>query len=182
MPRFASEAEFLSWCQAVGLGTLLALNAGCPGAQLRPPPPGDCPAEAAKAMRERALPDGGRFYFTFGADPLSPEWTPPLKRGRVEATVLAHPKWGGDPSNANLPAGTRLLGELWPEIDPTWREEAEGVYVRFDRVRLPGGEEFPVCLVSGAGILGMYVSRTYPDGTVRGESKGHGGTVVYRWP
>jgi len=182
VPRFASEAEFLSWCQAVGLGTLLAVNAGCPGAQLRPPPPGDCPAEAVKAMREHGVPDGGAFYFTFGADPLSPEDTPPLKRGRVEATVLAQPEWGADPSNANLPAGTRLLGELWPEQPPTWDERLSGSYVRFDRVRLPGGEEFPVCLVAGDDPLGLFNSDVYPDGTVRGDSKGTGGTVVYRWP
>jgi len=182
VPRFASEAEHLSWCQAVGLGTLLAVNAGCPGAQLRPPPPGDCPAEAARAMREHGLPDGGTFYFTFGADPLSPEWTLPLKRGRVEAKVLAHPEWGAYPSNANLPAGTRLLGELWTEVDPEWRGANEGVYLRFDRVRLPGGAEFPVCLVSGGTPLGIFGARHQPDGTVRGDSEGQGGTVVYRWP
>jgi poly(3-hydroxybutyrate) depolymerase len=95
VPRFASEAERLEWCKAIGLGAALAVSAGCPGAQLRPEP-GECPEEAVKAMKEHGLKDGDRVTYSFG-DPE--EGSPPLKQGRVEAVVVFHELEDYRPSN-----------------------------------------------------------------------------------
>jgi serine/threonine protein kinase len=175
VPRFASEAERLEWCKALGLGTALAMSAGCPGAQLRPPMPAPCPAEAIKAMEAHGLDDYDMVRFTFGGsdeDPISP----PLKHGRVEATVIYQESLS-DP--ANLPNGTRLFGELWTAPNP-YDPESGYAYVRFDRVRVPNGPEFPVCIVASDDGDIVVDERPAP-GVVR-VGFWNNGYVVYEWP
>jgi serine/threonine-protein kinase len=132
VPRFASEAELLEWCKTIGLGAAIAVSAGCPGAQIRPELPAECPPGAKAAMKKHGVYEGDYLEFSFG----DPE--PPLKQGRVEATVVER-------GSTELPIGTRLFGELWTAPVP---EDEELAYVRFDRARVPNGPEFPVCIVS----------------------------------
>jgi serine/threonine-protein kinase len=170
VPRFASEAERLTWCKAIGLGTALAMNAGCPGAQLRPEP-GDCPADAIKAMKKHGLKDGDDVEFSFGwveEEGLSP----PLKSGRVEATIVAS---GVGRRTLLLPDGTRLFGELWTAGQPV----SDFAYARFYRAQLPGGPEFPVCIIASDDGDVPVLARPEP-GVIRVD-EGVIGTVVYRW-
>jgi len=167
VPRFASEAERLTWCKAVGLGTVLALNAGCPGAQLRPEAPAECPDAVVNAMKEHGLKRDTWTNISFGpGDP------PLMKQGRIEAEV-----WNtGARPPANLPVGTRLFGELWTAPD------SKGyAYVRFDRVKLPSGTEFPVCIVLNDDGL-VQVSERPAPGVIRQKGNGGSARVVYHWP
>ena len=164
VPRFASEAERLEWCKGIGLGTLLAVSVGCPGAQLRPELPADCPPEAIKAMDEHDIDPGDQLRYSLG------DHAPPLKQGRVEATVK-------ESGTSGLPTGTRLFGELWIRPVP---EREDLAYVRFYRVRVPNGPEFPVCLVANNyGEINVW-ERPTPD-TIRA---GTGTDARFRddWP
>jgi serine/threonine protein kinase len=172
-PKFASHAEFLAWCRSAAIaGTLAAANAGCPVAQVRPEP-GDCPADAVKAMREHGLQDGNLVRFTFGG--YEEGLSPPLKGGRIEGTVIERRGFSG--TTANLPPGTRLFGELWPAPD---KEQPDVAALRFDRVQLPNGSEFPVCIVS-SDTGNLAVEERQAPGVIR-TGGAPNGTVVYRWP
>ena len=169
VPRFANEKEFLAWCKAVGLGTFLAANAGCPGAQLRPEAPAECPSEAVQAMKEHGVWDPSFLTFTFGEFDGS---SPPLRQGRVEAKKIGEVE---NSRKSNLPDGTRLFGELWTA--PDFNGNA---YLRFDRVRLPNGTEFPVCIVANDdGDIG--VSYTPEPGVVK-TGVHEEASVVFSWP
>ncbi len=77
---------------------------------------------------------------------------------------------------SNLPTGTRLFGELWTA--PT--KGSDLAYLRFDRARLPGGTEFPVCTVAtDNGYLAVFER---PESGVIVAGSGLPGRVVYEWP
>jgi eukaryotic-like serine/threonine-protein kinase len=174
-PKFASRAEFLAWCRSAAIvSTLAAANAGCPGAQVRPEP-GDCPADAVKAMKEHGLRDGNRVRFTLGGSVEKGTLSPPLKGGRVEGTVIDHRGFSG--LYANLPVGTHLFGELWPAPD---KERPDRAALRFDRVQLPNGSEFPVCIIASDDGL-LYVAEREPTGAIR-VGPAPRGMVVFYWP
>ncbi len=173
-PKFANEADRLKWCKAIGLGTVLAVNAGCPGAQVRPEP-GDCPADAVKAMKEHGLHHRDEVVFTLGGDIEKGMASPPLKSGKIEGTVVR--RLGGSMGTPKLPVGTRLFGQLWTAPD---KERPDVATVRFDRVRLPNGPEFPVCIVSGDNGDTAVEERPEP-GAIR-VGPAITGEVVYRWP
>lgn len=174
-PRFASHAEFLAWCRSTAIvGTLAAANAGCPGAQVRPEP-GDCPEDAVKAMEEHGLVDGSTLAFTLGGDIKKGTPSPPIKGGRVEATVAR--RASGSTGTSNLPVGTRLFGELWTT---PYKEQPDLAALRFDRVQLPNGSEFPVCIVANDDGL-LLVEEREPTGAIR-TAPAPTGMVWYRWP
>jgi serine/threonine protein kinase len=173
-PKFTNETERLKWCKAIGLGTVLAVNAGCPGAQVRPES-GDCPADAVKAMKEHGLRHGDDVVFTLGGDIKKGTLSPPLKSGKIEGTVV--PRGDGSTGTPNLPVGTRLFGQLWTAPD---KERPYVAAVRFDRVRLPNGPEFPVCIVSGDNGDIAVEERPEPGAIRVGPAPD--GSVVYRWP
>jgi serine/threonine protein kinase len=175
VPQFASEAELLQWCKSIGLGTALAVSAGCPGAQLRPDLPADCPEAAVKAMEEHGVEDRVTVRFTFG-EGLGDSLSPPLRQGRVEAEVIDD--WMPDPPS-NLPNGTRLFGELWTARGRRV-DTSDYAYLRFDRARLPSGTEFPVCIVAtDNGDVRVYAR---PESGVIVAGAGISGRVVYSWP
>jgi serine/threonine protein kinase len=175
-PKFANEAEFLKWCRSTAIiGTLAAANAGCPGAQVKPEP-GDCPADAVKAMKEHGLKARDVLDFTFGGRLRGGIPSPPLKSGKVEATVVQRQLFAGE-RIANLPPGTRLIGQLW--LNPE-KERPGLAWLRIYRAQPPNGPEFPVCIVAQTkGQLKVY-ERPEP-GVVRVEPQPWG-MVVDRWP
>ncbi|WP_141323185.1 serine/threonine-protein kinase [Myxococcus sp. AB025B] len=149
-----------------------ALAAGCPGAQIRPES-FTCPAGAEEAMREdlrwevneaflvtldSRYKRSERVWFTAGAE--------------VEGVV---PK-GIEPRQRQVaPPGTRFYGKAYYLSDKMGRSEGPALVVRYDRVRLPGQDERPVCFVVEMTAYG------YEDGRVQA-SNGGGGFVVDRWP
>ncbi|MDY7229754.1 serine/threonine-protein kinase [Hyalangium rubrum] len=172
-PKFANEAERLKWCKAIGLGTVLAVNAGCPGAQVKPER-GDCPADAVKAMEEHGLRWRDQVVFTLGSDIKKGMLSPPLKSGRVEATVVQ--RGSGSMGTPNLPLGTRLFGELW-----ILKEDPASARLRFYRAQLPNGPEFPVCIVSGShGHLA--IMEREPNGAIRTGPAPTGTVILDSWP
>ena len=132
-------------CKALPL--VAALAAGCPGVQVRPEP-FSCPSGALEAMREELGWNigGDRFsvliddrhdgfawlWFSAGAD-----------------VVGVVPKGVTNPRTLQVaPPGTRFLGGKVYIIPEKQRDGTPGrVVVKYDRVKVPGKDELPVCFV-----------------------------------
>ena len=134
---------------AAKVGTALlacALASGCPGAQVRPVTPDDCPPGAQEAMKKWYMDEVGRAFFEQHQQGVST-----VRKGPGAVIMLSQP-WG------DAPRGTELTGELF------FGEER--VYGRFTQARIRGGDPFPVCVQLRAGddTLGLPIlGRPAPD-------------------
>jgi serine/threonine-protein kinase len=137
---------------AAKVGTALlvcALASGCPGAQVRPLTPDDCPPGAQEAMKKWGI--WGQLDcagFEQAEQGLST-----VHQGPGASVIVCEVRgWGA------AEAGTELTGEL------LFGEER--VYGRLTEARTPGGDRFPVCvqLRDIDGMLGLRIKgRPAPD-------------------
>ncbi|RJS14603.1 serine/threonine protein kinase [Corallococcus sp. H22C18031201] len=165
-----TRSAALAECATMTL--VAALAAGCPGAQIRPES-FTCPAGAQDAMREDLhWPEGENFVLTLDAthDPDSDVWF--VAGGDVVGIV---PKGVPAPQRALAPPGTRFFGKAYFLSDKMGRSEGPALVIRYDRVKLPGQDERPVCFVAER------PAKEYTDGRVRARNVGSG-DVVSRWP
>ncbi|WP_164016049.1 serine/threonine protein kinase [Pyxidicoccus trucidator] len=170
-PRMPKKSVAAVECASLSL--VAALAAGCPGAQIRPES-FTCPAGAEEAMREQLhWRDGDRFslqlddrqagfeevWFTAGAE-----------------VVGVVPKGVNDDRQAAVaPRGTRFYGKAYYLSDKMGRADGPALVIRYDRVKLPGQDEQPICFVhEGTAVA-------FKDGRVKAVNRGSG-TVVNRWP
>ncbi|NTX15468.1 serine/threonine protein kinase [Myxococcus sp. CA056] len=102
---------------------------GCPGTQVRPPPPPEsCPAGAVEAMEKWGVEVGDHHDAKLpvkggGAAVVT------VREGPAEVTLLGN--W------ERIPSGTVFSGRL---------SVSDRLYGRFTRARTRGGDSFPVCL------------------------------------
>ena len=132
-------------CKALPL--VAALAAGCPGVQVRPEP-FECPSGATDVMREElrwrvnddefevAMDDRhaaeARVWFSAGADVVGV-----VPKGTTDSRQLPV-----------APPGTRFLGgKVYLIPEDTAADKSGMVVVKYDRVKLPGKDELPVCFV-----------------------------------
>ncbi|MFY1825297.1 serine/threonine protein kinase, partial [Myxococcus fulvus] len=73
------------------------------------------------------------------------------------------------------PVGTRFYGKAYYLSDKMGRADGPALVVRYDRVKLPGQDEQPICFVVEGTVL------AYKDGRVKARNW-NGGFVVARWP
>ncbi|MCP3145007.1 serine/threonine protein kinase [Pyxidicoccus xibeiensis] len=159
-------------CKALPL--LAALSAGCPGVQVRPEP-FECPAGGTEAMTDvlrwrineqfqvniddRHASDA-RLWFTAGSEVV----------GVVPKGIAPGRQW------EVAPPGTRFLGGkvyLIPERTPAG---APGrVVVKYDRVKVPGKDELPVCFVVDVPVEAL-------KDTAGKTFNGSAGYPVSEWP
>ncbi|WP_309896306.1 hypothetical protein [Archangium sp.] len=143
---------------AAKVGTTLlacALASGCPGAQVRPVTPDDCPPGAQEAMKKRNLFETGSGIFEKDGQGLS------TVRMGPGAVIRLTSEWGF------APPGTRLTGELF--------FGDERVYGRFTQAHIPGGDSFPVCvqLRRVDGTLGLPIKGRPASDTALVNANGH---------
>jgi len=124
-----------------------ALAAGCPGVQVRPEP-FSCPSGARAAMEEELgwNVDGERFALLID-DRKGLEEDPWFPAGADVVGVV--PKGMREPRQDKVaPVGTRFLGGKVYVIPEKTREGRPGrVVVKYERVKVPGKDELPVCFV-----------------------------------
>ena len=174
--RGAHTAEFLAWCKSFAIvGTVAAVAAGCPGAQVRPEP-FECPAGAWELMDEQWKwgDDGIRVLLDDRYKELGDSW---LQSGPVVGVSLQNTQQTR--SNKPVPVGTRFIGHLWVVPEPSRDGKPGHVVVRYDRVEFPNGDKAPVCLLAGG-------ERTLPveelkEGTGRVTGMVGRARPVYRW-
>ncbi len=123
-----------------------ALGLGCPGAQLKPPEPADCPDTATQAMfQELKIRTGSALQAVVDIN----------QPGDMSdfGVYKDGPHSGGDSrGDGNLTEGTLLYGRLWtgPGIyDHEASVEREAVLGRYTEALLPDGTKYPVCIVLG---------------------------------
>jgi hypothetical protein len=177
--RGAHTAEFLAWCKSFAIvGTVAAVAAGCPGAQVRPEP-FECPAGAWELMDEKWKwdSDGIRMLLDDRYKPVGDSW---LQSGPVVGVADNNPgQVQQSRSKKPVPVGTRFIGHLWVVPEPSRSGKPGHVIVRYDWVEFPNGDKAPVCLLAGG-------DRTLPveelkDGTGRVTGMVGRARPVYRW-
>ncbi|RKH52702.1 serine/threonine protein kinase, partial [Corallococcus sp. AB050B] len=159
--------------ECASLSLVAALAVGCPGAQIRPER-FTCPAGAEEAMREQLhWKEGDNFvlqlddrqamfqhvWFTAGAEVV----------GVVPEGV------NDDRQDAVAPKGTRFYGKAYYLSDKMGRADGPALVIRYDRVKLPGQDEYPICFVHEGTVV------AFKDGRVKASNRGSG-DVVDRWP
>ncbi|ADO70647.1 serine/threonine protein kinase [Stigmatella aurantiaca] len=159
-------------CAAMSL--VVALAAGCPGSQIRPES-FTCPAGAARAMlNDLHWKDDDQFFLVLDDryDIDERIWFTP---GSEVVGVVPKMK-GLDRRHYEVaPAGTRFYGKAYYLSDRMGRADGPALVIRYDRVKLPGQEERPVCVVVEGRSYG------FKDGRVKAINQG-AGDVVDRWP
>jgi serine/threonine protein kinase len=132
-------------CKALPLAAALAM--GCPGVQIRPEP-FSCPSGAMQAMEAELgwNVDGERFVLDID-DRQGSDEIPWFAAGADVVGVV--PKGTTNPRQLQVaPPGTRFLGGKVYIIPGKTREgDPARVVVKYDRVKVPGKDELPVCFV-----------------------------------
>ncbi|WP_140793798.1 serine/threonine protein kinase [Myxococcus xanthus] len=168
--RGRTKAAAAADCATMTL--VAALAAGCPSAQIRPEA-FTCPAGAEESMREDLRWKVNQsFSLTLNAR-HGPEDVVWFTAGADVVGVV--PKGVRSVQNAFAPPGTHFYGKAYYLSDRMGRSDGPALVIRYDRVRLPGQDERPVCFVVEAHSEG------YSDGRVKAFNSG-GGYVVDRWP
>ncbi|WP_239470264.1 hypothetical protein [Archangium violaceum] len=133
----ASSSFLAAWlCAVVGIG--------CPGAQVKPPEPEDCPREATEAMAELKLRKGSPLRAVVDVNqPGDTSEAGVYQDGPVIGRLTV-----GD---GNVPEGTLLHGRLWTGSGIYWDgdEKFPAVTGRYTEAVLPDGRKYPVCIVLG---------------------------------
>ena len=158
-------------CKA--LPVLAAITAGCPGVQVRPEP-FECPAGAEQAMREQLRWISGERFQVVIDDRQEPSGLLWFSAGSDVVGVV--PKSVDARQRAVAPPGTRFLGgKVFLIPEETSGGNPGRVIVKYDRVKVPGKDELPVCFVvdTTARELKETAGRAYNSSS---------GFPVTRWP
>ncbi|MDY7225864.1 serine/threonine protein kinase [Hyalangium rubrum] len=150
---------------------------GCPGAQVKLPPPGACPQEAVDSMYALEI-LGGFVNYRFILDIHQPGGI--VDRGVYREGPIVGRVVRDELSRHPLPDGTLLYGYLWTE--GITKEELGAVMGRYTEALLPDGRRFPVCFVLGDHITGRI---TKAEGSKPGSTVLPRADRVYpvtRWP
>jgi eukaryotic-like serine/threonine-protein kinase len=171
-PQRAQKRLSAADCTAMSL--VAALAAGCPGSQIRPES-FTCPAGAARAMENHLhWRTGDRFKLVID-DRHDKEgralFTPGSEVVGIVAKLFNHDRRQREVA----PTGTRFYGKVYYLSDKMGRADGPALVVRYDRVKLPGQDEQPICFVV------EHTSYGFKDGRVEASNYA-AGEVVDRWP
>ncbi|NPD27187.1 serine/threonine protein kinase [Corallococcus exiguus] len=170
-PRMPKKPVAVVECASLSL--VAALAAGCPGAQIRPEA-FTCPAGAYQTMREQ-LHWKGADIFSLQLDERQAAWGFVWFTAGAEVVGVV-PKGITSPRQLSVaPVGTRFYGKAYYLSDKMGRADGETLVIRYDRVKLPGQDEYPICFVVET------TAEEFKDGRVKASNRG-GGFVVDRWP
>lgn len=159
--------------ECASLSLVAALAAGCPSAQIRPES-FTCPAGAERAMREN-LRWSVSDRFTLVLDDRYTEGENIWFTAGGEIVGIVPKSSSGVRQREVAPPGTRFYGRAYYLSDKMGRADGPALVIRYDRVKLPGQDEQPVCFVVES------PADAFKDGKVKSGNRG-GGFVVDRWP
>ncbi|NOK19515.1 serine/threonine protein kinase [Corallococcus carmarthensis] len=170
-PRMPKKAIAAIECASLSL--VAALAAGCPGAQVRPES-FTCPDGAKEAMEKQLHWEWNDTFLLQFDDRQKGDANVWFTPGSEVVGVV--PKGiNDDRQEAVAPPGTRFYGKAYYLSDKMGRADGPALVVRYDRVRLPGQADYPICFVVERGVV------EFKDGKVKTRNRGDG-HVVYRWP
>jgi eukaryotic-like serine/threonine-protein kinase len=146
-PRAEKQPPSAVVCRT--LAFLAAVAAGCTGAPIRPEP-FECPERTQKVMLEQGWEAGYRFTVALD-DRFDQDSDEVIFRPGAEVVAIV-PDTGLDrEQRQKAPPGTKLWGRVY--VDPQdktarRRSEPAALLVKYERAKLPGKEEFPVCIIA----------------------------------
>ncbi|ADO68685.1 serine/threonine protein kinase [Stigmatella aurantiaca] len=164
----------VSAADCAALSLVAALAAGCPSSQIRPES-FTCPAGAERAMvNELHWRRFDRFVLTLDDrhDRNGKTWFTP---GSEVVGVVPKAEGLDRRQYEVAPPGTRFYGKAYYLSDKMGRADGPALVVRYDRVKLPGQDERPICFVVESRSYG------FKDGRVQASNENEG-RVVDRWP
>ncbi|MBN9680827.1 MULTISPECIES: serine/threonine protein kinase [unclassified Corallococcus] len=170
-PRMPKKAIAAMECASLSL--VAALAAGCPGAQIRPES-FSCPDGAKEAMEKQLHWQWNQTFLIQLDDRQKGDANVWFTAGS-EVVGVAPTGVGDDRQEAVAPAGTRFYGKAYYLSDKMGRADGPALVVRYDRVRLPGQADYPICFVVEGAVA------EFKDGKVKARNRGVG-HVVFRWP
>ncbi|RKG98465.1 serine/threonine protein kinase [Corallococcus carmarthensis] len=170
-PRMPKKAIAAVECASLSL--VAALAAGCPGAQIRPES-FTCPAGAEEAMDEQLHWKRGE-NFALQYDDSQKGFASVWFTAGAEVVGVVPKGINDDRQETVAPPGTRFYGKAYYLSDKMGRADAPALVVRYDRVKLPGQADYPICVVVEMDAL------AFKDGKVQAYNMGVG-TRVHRWP
>jgi hypothetical protein len=123
-----------------------AAAAGCTGLPVRPEP-FECPERTRKLMDAQGWEDG--FRMTVQIDDRFERDSRQVFRPGAEVVSIV-PDRGVFHDRKLAPPGTKFWGRVY--VDPQERvaklkDEPAGLIVKYERAKLPGQEDFPVCII-----------------------------------
>jgi serine/threonine-protein kinase len=168
----STSSSFLAaWlCALVGIG--------CPGAQVKPPEPEDCPKEATEAMFQELKVRTGSLLMAV-VDINQPGDSSELGVYQ-DGPIIGRITMGA----GNLPEGTLLHGRLWtgPGIYYVIGDVKDpAVLGRYTLAVLPDGRKYPVCIVMG-GQDGRYPTKEGSKAGAALLNRAVPVSAVRRWP
>jgi serine/threonine-protein kinase len=149
-------------------------SAGCPGAQVKGPPYGDCPREATRVMwKELGVNPGSPLHAIVDIQqPGDQSQLGTYRDGPLEGRITV--------GEGGLPEGTVLRGQIW--TGPGFFEyEREAVVIRYTEARLPDGRTLPVCIVLGGPVGRVPKAPGSKPGVVK-LPRALPANAVERWP
>jgi predicted Ser/Thr protein kinase len=167
-----SDPGFSAWCRSVAVA--IATAAGCTSTHLGPEP-FECEPGALDAMKkELGWKIGDRFSIKL--DDRGPEYGAHLYTpGPVVGVVTP-----ASESQTLAPPGTRFYGKVYITQEKTYSGHPGEIIAVYNRVKVPGHEELPVCFVIGGDGVVPVLEFT-KDGRAKATINANG-SPVRRWP
>jgi len=152
------------------LAFLAAVAAGCTGLPVRPEP-FECPERTQKVMRDQLGWELDLDSFTIALDDRFERDSRAVFRPGAEVVGIT-PESGLTPvTRQKAPPGTKFWGRVY--VDPQdetakLRGQPAALLVKYERAKLPGKEEVPVCIIGRSG----FVYSVDKDGATTAENSG----------
>jgi eukaryotic-like serine/threonine-protein kinase len=150
-PRAEKQPPSAAVCGT--LAFFAAVAAGCTGIPIRPEP-FECPERTQKVMRDQLGWELDLDSFTIALDDRFERDSRAVFRPGAEVVGIT-PESGLTPvTRQKAPPGTKFWGRVY--VDPQdetakGRGEPAALLVKYDRAKLPGKEEVPVCIIGRSG-------------------------------
>jgi hypothetical protein len=176
-PRAEKKPPSAALCKT--LSFLVAVAAGCTGVPIRPEP-FKCPERARAVMEEQHGWTSG-YWFELSLDDRF-EWASEevILRPGAEVVGLVPPGLvrSDEQEKKGPPTGTRFWGRVY--VDPQdeeaqFKNEPAALLVKYERMKLPGQEEVPVCIIARS----PKVFEVAKDGAARFVNAGEGRVTAF---
>jgi len=152
-PRAAKQPPSAAVCRT--LAFFAAVAAGCTGVPIRPEP-FECPERTQKVMRDQLGWELDLDAFSIQLDDRFERDSRAVFRPGAEVVGIT-PESGLTPvTRQKAPPGTKFWGRVY--VDPQdetakGRGQPAALLVKYERAKLPGKEEVPVCIIGRSGFV-----------------------------
>ena len=174
-PRAEKQPPSAAVCKT--LAFLVAVAAGCTGAPIRPEP-FECPERTQKVMLQQGWEPGDRFSVQL--DDRFERDSRQVFRPGAEVVGIVPESGITRETRQKAPPGTKFWGRVY--VDPQdetakLRGEPAALLVKYERAKLPGKDEAPVCIIGRSGR----VYSVDKDGATKAANSGEA-EVTTRYP